>query len=140
MFLVHLTFASCCSVVKMRSSLLTGLLSRAASGRSFSTSVALNDKIKEFVVIGGGLMGAGIAQVKTHNMPLHGTFLCAENLLLIEYFINTFGEPKRHLAYMASGGRHQGSPNVGKYMSLGQTQGWSIISHFFLTRRTFYII
>jgi len=42
---------------------LTGLVSRAASGRSFSTSVALNDKIKEFVVIGGGLMGAGIAQV-----------------------------------------------------------------------------
>merc|ERR1711884_692021 len=50
----------------MRSSLLTGLVSRAANGaqgRSFSTSVALNDKIKEFVVIGGGLMGAGIAQV-----------------------------------------------------------------------------
>ena len=75
MFLVHLTFASCCSVVKMRSSLLTGLVSRAAGGQSFSTSVALNDKIKEFVVIGGGLMGAGIAQVKTHNMPMHWIFL-----------------------------------------------------------------
>ena len=71
---IYLTFLSCCSVVKMRSSLLTGLVSRAASGRSFSTSVALNDKIKEFVVIGGGLMGAGIAQVKTHNMPLHVIF------------------------------------------------------------------
>jgi len=49
----------------MRTSMLTGLVSRAtrAQGRSFSTSVALNDKIKEFVVIGGGLMGAGIAQV-----------------------------------------------------------------------------
>ena len=68
-------FCACCSVVKMRSSLLTGLVSRAASGRSFSTSVALNDKIKEFVVIGGGLMGAGIAQVKTHNRPLQGIFL-----------------------------------------------------------------
>ena len=33
------------------------------ANRSFSTGVAAHDKIKEFVVIGGGLMGAGIAQV-----------------------------------------------------------------------------
>ena len=33
------------------------------SSRSFSSSVAMSSKIKEFVVIGGGLMGAGIAQV-----------------------------------------------------------------------------
>merc|ERR1719309_1664412 len=31
--------------------------------RSFSSSNALSKKIEEFVVIGGGLMGAGIAQV-----------------------------------------------------------------------------
>ena len=35
---------------------LTGL-------RSFSSSKMLSKKIEEFVVIGGGLMGAGIAQV-----------------------------------------------------------------------------
>ena len=35
---------------------LTGL-------RSFSSSKILPKKIEEFVVIGGGLMGAGIAQV-----------------------------------------------------------------------------
>ena len=35
---------------------LTGL-------RSFSSSEMLSKKIEEFVVIGGGLMGAGIAQV-----------------------------------------------------------------------------
>ena len=33
------------------------------SVRSLSTSPALQASIKEFVVIGGGLMGAGIAQV-----------------------------------------------------------------------------
>ena len=31
--------------------------------RNLSTNVALQAPIKEFVVIGGGLMGAGIAQV-----------------------------------------------------------------------------
>jgi len=33
------------------------------ANRSFSTGITAHDKIKEFVVIGGGLMGAGIAQV-----------------------------------------------------------------------------
>ena len=34
--------------------------------RNFSSSNALSKKIEEFVVIGGGLMGAGIAQVLIH--------------------------------------------------------------------------
>ncbi len=38
-------------------------VSKFVSTRSFSTRGALNASIKEFVVIGGGLMGAGIAQV-----------------------------------------------------------------------------
>ena len=42
---------------------LSGLLRRAGHSRSFSTSTIFNGQIKEFVVIGGGLMGAGIAQV-----------------------------------------------------------------------------
>ena len=32
--------------------------------RNFSSSNVMSKKIEEFVVIGGGLMGAGIAQVK----------------------------------------------------------------------------
>ena len=33
--------------------------------RNFSSSNVMSKKIEEFVVIGGGLMGAGIAQVKS---------------------------------------------------------------------------
>ena len=34
--------------------------------RKFSSSIPMLKKIEEFVVIGGGLMGAGIAQVKIY--------------------------------------------------------------------------
>ena len=35
--------------------------------RNFSSSNVMSKKIEEFVVIGGGLMGAGIAQVSNYN-------------------------------------------------------------------------
>lgn len=40
--------------------------------RSLSTSSAMNAAIKNVTIIGGGLMGSGIAQVSTlHVMQLH---------------------------------------------------------------------
>ena len=36
--------------------------------RGLATSTAFNAKINEFVVIGGGLMGAGIAQVSLQKL------------------------------------------------------------------------
>ena len=36
--------------------------------RGLATSTAFNAKINEFVVIGGGLMGAGIAQVRSQKL------------------------------------------------------------------------
>merc|ERR1712227_982666 len=49
----------------MATSLIKTLASRAGSAnlRCFSSSSVMSAKIQEFVVIGGGLMGAGIAQV-----------------------------------------------------------------------------
>lgn len=42
---------------------MSSVLSRGLISRNFSRSAALNGEIKEFIVVGGGLMGAGIAQV-----------------------------------------------------------------------------
>ena len=39
--------------------------------RNFSSSNVMSKKIEEFVVIGGGLMGAGIAQVSNYNKTLY---------------------------------------------------------------------
>lgn len=41
----------------------TNLAVAALARRKFSVSVAMNTGIKNVVVIGGGLMGSGIAQV-----------------------------------------------------------------------------
>ena len=52
------------------------------SHRGFAFSAALSAKIQEVVVIGGGLMGAGIAQVHLF-ISMTETFYCTERMLLI---------------------------------------------------------
>jgi hypothetical protein len=49
-------------------SFLAGTIS-AVSVRGLSTSARLSAPIKEMVVIGGGLMGAGIAQARKSTNP-----------------------------------------------------------------------
>ena len=43
--------------------MVTSKAAKPPANRKPNLNLAMHDKIKEFVVIGGGLMGAGIAQV-----------------------------------------------------------------------------